>query len=238
MKIDGSPHQTRLEAALPAVLKRIAATPGVYAALWCGSAARGEANAYSDLDFHALVSGDHRWRSNFMVDGVPVEVFHNPVRKVRAMLAAEDAATITMFAQGRAVLPHPDLDALMAEARALYAAGPTPRPVSPSTQFMLVDAVMDARASRQTPVHALTVMAALGPLVMRPLYAAGGWWDVKREHWLDDLEAKAPAVAQELRLVLGAATDDARQEAFEVLARRLTGQLEYTDGGTEPEPVP
>ncbi|CAM3193068.1 nucleotidyltransferase domain-containing protein [Deinococcus saxicola] len=98
MKAAENPHQTRLEAALPAVLERIAATPGVYAALWCSSAARGEANAYSDLDFHALVSGDHRWRSNFMVDGVPVEVFHNPVRKVRAMFAAEDAATITMFA--------------------------------------------------------------------------------------------------------------------------------------------
>ena len=91
------------------------ATPGVYAALWCGSAARGEATPHSDLDFHALVTGDHRWRSNFMVDGVPVEVFHNPVRKVRSMFAAQDAATITMYAQGRAALPHPDLDTLMAE---------------------------------------------------------------------------------------------------------------------------
>ncbi|WP_415784379.1 hypothetical protein [Deinococcus saxicola] len=126
----------------------------------------------------------------------------------------------------------------MAEAQALYAAGPTPRPVSEFTRFMLVDTVMDARASLQTPVHTLTVMASLGPLLVRPLYAAHGWWDVKREHWLSDLGARAPAVAQELRLVLSAATDDARQAAFEVLARRLIGQLEYTDGGTEPELVP
>jgi hypothetical protein len=238
VKSGTSPHQAGLEAALPAALERIAATPGVYAALWCGSAARGEATPYSDLDFHALVTGDLRWRSNFVVDHMPVEVFHNPVRKVRSMFADEDAATITMFAQGRPVLPHPDLDTLMAEAQALYAAGPAPRPVSEFSRFMLMDTVMDARANLHTPVHTLTVLAALGPLVVRPLYAVHGWWDVKRERWLDDLEARAPAIAQELRLVLSAATDDARQEAFEVLARRLMGELSYVDGGTEPEPVP
>ncbi len=219
-------------------MERIAATPVVYAALWCGSAARGEANAYSDLDIHALVTGDHRWRSNFVVDGVPVEVFHNPVRKLRAMFADEDAATITMFAQGCAVLAHPDLDALKAEAQARYAAGPTSKPVSEFIRFMLTDTVMDARASLHTPVHALTVMAALGPLVVRPLYAVHGWWDVKRERWLDDLGTRAPAIAGELRLVLGAAGDDARQAAFEVLARRLIGELVYVDGGTEPGSVP
>ena len=95
------PAQARLEVALPAALERIRATPGVYAALWCGSAARGEATAHSDLDFHALVGGDRRWRSNFTVRGVPVEVFHNPARQIRALLAAGDAATVAMFAQGR-----------------------------------------------------------------------------------------------------------------------------------------
>ncbi len=73
---------------------------------------------------------------------------------------------------------------------------------------------------------------------MRPLYAAHGWWDVKREHWLADLEAKATAIAGELRFVLNAVGDDARQAAFEALARRLIGELEYVDSGTEPEPVP
>ncbi|MFC6802653.1 hypothetical protein ACFQDE_13800 [Deinococcus caeni] len=44
--------------------------------------------AHSDLDFHVLVDGDRRWRANYVVDGMPVEAFHNPVRKVRAMFAA------------------------------------------------------------------------------------------------------------------------------------------------------
>ena len=121
------PAQARLEAALPAALERLRATSGVYAALWCGSAARGEATAHSDLDFHALVGGDRRWRSNFTVRGVLVEVFHNPARQIRALLVAGDAATVAMFAQGRPALPHPELDALCAEARARYAAGPAPR---------------------------------------------------------------------------------------------------------------
>ncbi|WP_235514075.1 hypothetical protein [Deinococcus sp. Leaf326] len=108
------PAQVRLEAALPGALKRLRATPGVYAALWCGSAARGEGNEHSDLDFHAVVDGDRRWRSNFTVRGVHVEVFHNPARQIRALLAAGDAATVAMFAQGRPALPHPELDDLCA----------------------------------------------------------------------------------------------------------------------------
>lgn len=237
MKAAKNSHQTRLEVALPAVLERIAATPGVYAALWCGSAARGEANAYSDLDFHALVTGDRRWRSNFVVDGVPVEVFHNPVRKVRAMFAAGDAATITMFAQGRAVLPHPDLDALMGEARALYAAGPPRHPLTEAQRFNLIEEVMDCRAVISQPIHSLMALAVASRAVDR-LYMVNVWWEVKRERWTVDLAVKNPEVARELDAVLTASEPASRQKVLEKLVIRLTGDLIYRDGGTEPEPVP
>lgn len=237
MNVQPSSHQARLEAALPAALNRIAATPGVYAALWCGSAARGEATLYSDLDFHALVTGDVRWRSNFVVDGVPVEVFHNPVRKVRAMFATEDAATITMFAQGRAILPHPELDALMAEARAVYAAGPRPRPLTEAQRFNLIEEVMDGRGVLDQPTHALLALAVATRTVDR-LYAVNGWWEVKRERWLADLALKNPEAARELNAVLVATDGQARQAALETLVMRLTGDLTYRDGGSEPEAVP
>lgn len=107
------------------------------------------------------MTGDVRWRSNFVVDGVPAEVFHNPVRKVRAMFATGDAATITMYAQGRPVLPHPDLDALMAEARALYAARPLPRPLSEARRFNLIEEVMDCRGVVNQPIHALLALVAV-----------------------------------------------------------------------------
>ncbi|MFD1730130.1 hypothetical protein ACFSC4_01845 [Deinococcus malanensis] len=102
----------------------------MYAALWCGSASRGEANEYSDLDIHVLVTGNERWRSHFTVQvngqAVPVEVFHNPAGQIMALLAQEDGATTAMYAHGRAVLPHPDLNKLILEARARYASGRTP----------------------------------------------------------------------------------------------------------------
>lgn len=237
MKSELFSHQARLEAALPAALERLATTPGVYAALWCGSAARGEATPYSDLDFHALVTGDVRWRRNVVVDGVPVEVFHNPVRKVRSMFAAEDAATITMYAQGRAVLPHPDLDALMAEAQALSAAGPVPRPLSEAQRFNLIEEVMDCRGVVQQPTHALLALAVATRAVDR-LYAVNGWWEVKRERWPADLAVRSPEVAQELNAVLVASEPDSRQAALETLVTRLTGDLAYRDGGSEPEAVP
>lgn len=234
----GRGAQARLEAALPSALERIRATPGVYAALWCGSASRGEANDYSDLDVHALVRGDLRWRSNFTVEGVPVEVFHNPARKVQAMFAAGEGDTITMYAQGRVVLPHPELEALVAEARALYAAGPAPRPLSEQARFRLIDEVMDARAlaDRHDPLHVLVATSAAHGAV-GGLYVRRGWWEVKRERWLTDLRAREPGAALDLLTVLTSAASGERQRALEALAVRVTDDLEYRDGSSDPQRV-
>ncbi|WP_104990537.1 hypothetical protein [Deinococcus sp. NW-56] len=230
--------QARLEAALPAALARIAATPGVYAALWCGSAARGEADAHSDLDFHALVEGDHRWRGSFVVDGVPVEVFHNPARKVRAMFAAPDHATVAMFAQGRIVLPHPDLTALVAEARGVHAAGPTPRPPTPAERHTLVDEVVEARSLLGDDLHAFIALSTAGRLV-GALYAARGWWEVKPRAWLRDLMRHAAPECELLRRVLTAPAPAGRQAALEALALAVLPEgLDYGESATDPQRVP
>lgn len=209
---------------------------GVYAVLWCGSAARGEADAYSDLDFHALVTGDHRWRSSFVVNGVPVEVFHNPARKIWALLAEPEHATVAMFAEGRVLLDHPDLDALVAEARALSAAGPAPRPLTPAERHLLVDEVVEARSTVGEPVHTYLVSSAAGQLV-RSHYTARGWWEVKPRQWLRDLVERDPATAQHLRVALTGPDPEARQMALEALARHVLGRVEYGESATAPEPV-
>lgn len=230
--------QACLEAALPAALARIAAKPGVYAALWCGSAARGEADEHSDLDFHALVRGDHRWRGSFVVGGVPVEVFHNPPRKVRAMFAAPDHATVAMFAGGRPVLPHPDLTALVAEARAIHAAGPASRPPTPAERHLLLDEVVEARSVVGDELHALVALNAAGRLI-RALYAARGWWEVKPRTWIRDLERHAAPEADILRRVLTAPTPPERQAALEALALAvLPDGLAYGESATDPQRVP
>ncbi|GGK94688.1 hypothetical protein [Deinococcus radiotolerans] len=231
--------QARLEAALPAALSRLRATPGAFAALWCGSAARGEGNAHSDLDFHVLVTGDKRWRANYVVAGVPVEAFHNPVRKVRAMFAARQGDTITMFAEGRPVWPHPDLDALIAEARALHAAGPEPRPLSQQARFRLVEEVMDARALAEAgdPLHVLVACRAAG-LATEALFEARGWWKVKPQRWLSTLQEHDPEAAHDLHTVLTAPDAGVRQAALDALTVRVTGDLTYREGGSDPAPVP
>lgn len=235
--------QARLEAALPAALDRIRQTPAVYAALWCGSAARGEGNDLSDLDLHVLVTGDERWRSSFTVHGpdgrgVQVEVFHNPLRKVRAMFGAGDAATLAMYAGGRPVLPHPDLEAVQAEARALLDAGRVPQPVNAWDRFALLETVMDARAEQHAPAHAAYVMLGVTRHAVPLLYRLRGWWDVPPRHWLADLEARDPAVAAELHACLTVPDPARRQAAFEALARRVTGDFTYHDLDGERQRVP
>lgn len=232
-----STPQARLEAALPAARARVAATPGVYAALWCGSAARGEADAHSDLDLHALVEGDRRWRASFVVDGVPVEVFHNPACKVRAMLAQPDHATVAMFAGGRVLLPHPDLDALVGEARARYAAGPAPRPITDAARHLLLDEVIEARAALAEPVYPLLLASAAGGLV-RALYAARGWWEVKPRAWLPDLARRGAPEAGLLHAVLSESSALRRQAGLEALALALLpGGLEYGESASEVQTV-
>ncbi|GMA16612.1 hypothetical protein E5F05_13370 [Deinococcus metallilatus] len=229
--------QARLEAALPAALTRITSTPGVYAVLWCGSAQRGEADAHSDLDVHALVTGDHRWRSSFTLEGVLVEVFHNPARKVRALLEEPDHATVAMFAQGRALVNHPELAELMARARAVHLAGPSPRALTPFERHLLVDEVVEARATAGDPLHPLLVANATRRAV-RALYAARGWWEVKPRHWLRDLNDHDPVAARHLHAALTAPRPGERQAALEALALCVLDSLAYGESVTEAQAVP
>lgn len=234
-----SEAQARLAATVPAALRRIRETPGLLGVLWCGSAARGEANAHSDLDFHVLVEGDERWRANYVVEGVPVEVFHNPARKVRAMFAAAQGDTITMFAEGRVLLPHPELDALVAEARALHAAGPAPRALTGQERFRLIEEVMDARALADAgdPLHVLVACRA-AELALEGLFGLRGWWRVKPQRWLPTLQERDPAAAHDLRTLLTTPDAGARQSVLEALVVRVTGDLTYQEGGSEPVSVP
>ncbi|GAA0517351.1 nucleotidyltransferase domain-containing protein [Deinococcus depolymerans] len=234
-----SEAQARLAATVPAALERVRRVPGVLGVLWCGSAARGEGTAHSDLDFHVLVDGDRRWRANYVVDGVPVEVFHNPVRKVRAMFAAAQGDTITMFAEGRVVMPHPELDALVAEARALHAAGPAPRPLTQQARFRLIEEVMDARALADAgdPLHVLVACRA-AELALEGLFGVRGWWEVKPQRWLPTLQVRDPDAAHDFHAVLTTPDAGARQAALEALTVRVTGDLTYQEGGSEPVSVP
>lgn len=230
--------QARLEAALPAAIERLRQTPGLLGALWCGSASRGEAQEGSDLDFHVLVSGDERWRNNFVLAGVPVEVFHNPARKVRAMFENNDGDTIAMFAEGKVVIPHPELEKLILEARERWQAGPPAQPPTDFERFAVLESVMDTRAQVHEPIHVALVMFFLVRQVIPLLYRSRGWWEIQEKYWLRDLQSRAPDLAADLRTALSTPHPAQRQAAFEALALRLTGDFTYRDVLGERQPVP
>lgn len=229
--------QARLEAALPHAIRRIQETPGVLGILWCGSASRGEAQDGSDLDFHVLVKGDRRWRRNFVLDGVPVEVFHNPARELRRRFANDDGDTLQMFAEGKVVLSHPELHELILEAQQRVKAGVSPRPITEFERLAVLEGVMDTRAQVSAPIHVALVMTFLVRHVVRLLYRTRGWWEVQEKHWLRDLETRAPDIAADLRLALTTHNPHERQSAFEALALRLTGDFVYRDVEGERQPV-
>lgn len=234
---DLPPLPAPLARALPVALGRIRATPGVLGIVWCGSAAQGLADEHSDLDFHVLVEGEHRWISTFAVDGVPVEVFHNPIVKVRAMIEEPDAATLAMYAGGRVLLNHPELDVLTVQARVRLAAGCVPRELSAFERHKLVDQIWEGRSAVGQPIHSLLAMETLDRLV-HALYAVRGWWDVKPKHWLVDLEVRDPVAADHLRAALETTDAHTRQAALEALALMVLDNLKPVEGGTLPEPVP
>ncbi|MFC6802654.1 hypothetical protein ACFQDE_13805 [Deinococcus caeni] len=144
-----------------------------------------------------------------------------------------------MFAEGRVLLPHPELDALTAEARALHAAGPAPRSLTGQDRFRLIEEVMDARALADAgdPLHVLLACRAV-ELATGALFGVRGWWKVKPQRWLPTLQERDPAAARDLRTVLTTPDVPTRQSALEALAVRVTGDLMYQEGGSESVPVP
>ena len=87
-------------------------------------------------------------------------------------------------------------------------------------------------------VFHVVALNAAGRLV-RALYAARGWWEVKPRAWLRDLEGHAAPEADLLRRVLTTPTTTERQAALEALALAvLPDGLEYGESATEPQRVP
>lgn len=119
----------------------------------------------------------------------------------------------------------------------MYAAGPSPTPLSGAARFDLIDELLDARALVVQPLHSL-LACSVAQRAVKALYSVRGWWDVKRQHWLADLHVREPGAAQELRHVLTATDARTRQAALDALCLRVTGDLEYRDGASDPQPVP
>src|SRR6185436_12318635 len=116
-----------------------------------GSIVRGEAGPNSDLDVFVVHEQPWRLREQRRFEGVPAELFVNPVEQVRSYFASEHASgrphTAHMFSTGEPIEPVPSvIRELVAEARDWLA-----RPLEPppeqlvSLSYGAVDLLDDAR---------------------------------------------------------------------------------------------
>ncbi|MDI3298072.1 MAG: hypothetical protein QJR08_02765 [Bacillota bacterium] len=126
--------------------------------LLAGSAARGDLGPGGDLDLFALIRGDWRQRRGAVVDGVVVELFLNPVERVRREFEdAERPATLWAFAEGRPLYdPRGVVLALVQEARARL--DQPPPPLSPAAlarlRYALTDTLKDVQDLLRTDPEA------------------------------------------------------------------------------------
>lgn len=230
------PGPPTLKAAFPVALQRVLDIPEVLGVVWAGSAARGEADAHSDLDFYTLVSGQERWRMSWVVEGVPVEVFCNSAGWHEQYAQRQDASSLAMLATGQVVLEHPKLLELIEGARAVWRAGRTPKPLTTAERHTLTDAVWEARSVVGQPSYVLESMTTLRSLV-RVLYGVRGWWDTKPKYWLTDLARHDPAAARQVRAVLETLPDEQRQAALDVFAFHVLGSLDALESTTERQSI-
>ncbi|WP_407571346.1 nucleotidyltransferase domain-containing protein [Deinococcus altitudinis] len=216
-------------------LERVKQADGVLGIVWAGSAARGQADLHSDLDFYVLVSGDRRWRTSFMAGAAPVEAFYNPARQIRKYIAQGDASSMFMLAEGRVVLEHPELEALILEARQTLAAGRPAKLLASDESHTAVDEVWETRSVVGQPIHVQVAMQAVKRIV-GALYQQRGWWDTKPKHWPGDLALRDAQAAGLLLAVLEAGADTL-QAALEALALYVLGSLDWAESSTVPEEV-
>ncbi len=191
----------RYHAAFMAVAADLIADKEVRGATLSGSMLRGEEGPTSDLDINVIVSGKHRQRRQFMVDGVFVEMFRNPLKQVERYFKENDHIAMHMLGYGHVIV---DKDGALAKvrkrARALFKAGPPA--MKPDTQiyarYSLWDICADVRdllAARQM----LEARALMGKVVWDALafhYARHRRWEFKPKRMLGDLRSWQPKLAR------------------------------------------
>lgn len=196
-----------------------AAVPDLIAIIASGSILRGEGHASSDLDLYVLREKLERQRLQRWFNGVPAEIFINPVVMIERYFADERQAgrplTAHMLATGVVVVQHDAavVSALIEQAQQQLAAGPNHSTIQlEMRRYGAATLVEDARdvidEDETTAAHLLT----------HALHAILNYYYLSRNQWLprakttlhhlpDDLRAQVeqfyhtPAIPQCLAIV-------------------------------------
>ncbi|MEW5867054.1 MAG: hypothetical protein AB1774_09395 [Bacillota bacterium] len=198
-----------------------------------GSVAYGIPCRRSDLDIYVIIRPSWRQRRTVVVGDVEVELFINPVHRIRKEFKDVDHdSTFAMFAQGR-ILYDPDgvMATLVKEAREVWE---QPRPALPPDALPLLryiptDVLKDAQDLAETDEVAANYLIFMTlQATLDAYYKIQRRWPVKPKHLLRDLHGHAPDIEQAVRQIL---SGEGSAEERCVLLSRLVEQVLEPVGG-------
>jgi len=209
-----------------------------------GSIVRGEAGPNSDLDVFVVHEQPWRLREQRRFEGVPAELFVNPVEQVRSYFASEHASgrphTAHMFSTGEPIEPVPSvIRELVAEARDWLA-----RPLEPppeqlvSLSYGAVDLLDDARdIVSDDPVAASLLLAEAVRLIIAHAFWKQRRFQPRRKDAVSALAAIDPAAAGLVQRWAASSGGDALA-AVEALARHVLEEDTFFAWTSARLPVP
>lgn len=177
--------------------------------LLVGSLAYGVPRPHSDVDLFIVIRASWRQRRAFLVNGVEVEMFINPVHQVRAEFQDTDApATIAMFAQGRILYdPEGVIGQLAQEAQHIWHS-PRPAVVAGTYEhfylrYAPVELLKDAQDLLGVDEEAaLYVIFTAFQSALNTYYRIQRRWEVSPKDQLSDLVQHAPELAHLVKRIL------------------------------------
>ncbi|MEW6229220.1 MAG: hypothetical protein AB1700_14205 [Bacillota bacterium] len=198
-----------------------------------GSVAYGIPCRQSDLDVYVIIRPSWRQRRTVFVGDVEVELFINPVHRIRKEFKDVDHdSTFAMFTQGR-ILYDPDgvMASLVKEAREVWEG---PRPAVPPgalplLRYVPTDLLKDAQDLVETDeVTANYLIFVTLQATLDAYYKIQRRWPVKPKHLLRDLHDYAPDMEQTVRNILSGEGSAAERCA---LLSALVGRVLEPVGG-------
>ena len=205
-----------------------------------GTIIRGAPDASSDFDFMVIHEPSWRQRVQRFFNGVPADMFVNPVYEMRRVIAAEPTSGRPVMSHliGTGEIVHDPvgiMGSLQAQARATLEAGPAIPPESLVLQKYAIatefeDAV-DIRVTDPERAQAMVTDALLAAVRMH--FLQNGRWLPRPKTLLAELDALDPALSAEVRQSLHATRLDECLSLAESVMLQITGVTGFFEWESE-----
>lgn len=207
-----------------------------------GTVVRGTPQATSDLDLVVVHEQPWRQRVQRLFNGVPAEMFVNPVFQIRRQMGRDAEAgrpvMAHMLATGAIVYdPTGIASTLQAEAAANLAAGPTLSDEALLTRrYAIATAFEDAEDLREIdPDRAGTLLVESLVEAVNGYFLDAGLWLPRSKALFDELDARDQALGDAVRRVLREPSLDRRLALAKPIVRRITGDAGFFEWDGMPQ---